>query len=213
MIDHITLEIDGDGTQMLNYFYCSNDNANQDPASIVLTFLHQVLVQLPFGYNTIEEECEKWTFRGFNHESLQFDDIWALFRTTTEPYKRVYVIIDGFDEIEPNERWHLLDVINNLLSECMAQFKVLISSRDFPEISRIGRYNHLIIRSSDNETDIRKLVHMKTEKKGHLAQFGRDISPKTRQYIRHFLVQRARGMYVASLDEAPKGWINLLTCI
>ncbi|KAK5790628.1 hypothetical protein VI817_007915 [Penicillium citrinum] len=179
---------------MLNYFYCSNNNADQYPTSIVSTFLHQLLSRLPLGYNAIEKEYEHWAIRDIDRESVHFEELWSLFRAETTQYQKIYVIIDGLDEIDPTGRAQLLNAANNLLSECKTQYKILISSQIFPEISLLEKYEQWIIRPSDNEDDVRKLVHMRTEKNGQLAFLGRDISPDTKQYIRHALVQRACGM-------------------
>jgi predicted NACHT family NTPase len=174
----------------------------------VLAFLHQLLARLPLGYNSIEENYEKWAFRGLDHESIQFEEAWTLFCAATEQYQRVYVIVDGLDEVEPNKRGQLLDAINGLLSEDNKQSKVLISSRDLPETSRFHRFQCLGIRPSDNEDDIRKIVNMRTEKNGQTFSLGQYISPDTKQYLRHFLAQRSQGMYVVGID---KGQIKLLS--
>ncbi|KAJ5627801.1 hypothetical protein N7490_010029 [Penicillium lividum] len=203
-IERITQRIDGENTQMLNYFYCLNDDRSQRPVSIMLTFLHQLLAQLPLGFNTIEEKYEKWAFRGLDHESIQFDEAWSLFCAATGQYKRVYLIIDGLEEIEPHERGRFLDAISRLFAKGPSQYKLLISSRDSPEISHFQRYHHLKIRPSDNEDDIRNLVRTRIEKNSQMSLLGRDMSSETKEYLLHFLVQRSRGMILwvhLQLDE------------
>ena len=177
----------------MNYFYCSNGDPPNN-ASIVLTFLHQLLARKPIGYNIIEERYDKWASQGLYPESVQLDELWALFHEATGPFKRVYVVIDGIDLLEAQERWGLLGTIGNLLKDHKRQYKVFISSRNFPEIRRLDRCWQLDIQPSDNESDIRKLVHTRVESNELFAISGVDISPDTKQYISHILIQRSKGM-------------------
>lgn len=178
---------------MLNYFYFSNINSPKN-ASIVLTFLHQLLSRMPLGYNIIEERYDKWVAQGLYPECIQLDELWALFRAATKPFKRLYMVIDGVDQFEPQERWDLHVTIDRLFKGLKLEFKVLISSRDFPEINRLGRYRQLKIQPSDTEDDIRKFVYLKVESNELFARSGLDLSPDTKQYICHSLIKRAQGM-------------------
>ncbi|KAJ5115835.1 hypothetical protein N7456_000183 [Penicillium angulare] len=196
LIDEIAREINGDNSQTLSYFYCSDDISSNYPVSIALTFLRQILAQMPLGYNAIEEQYEKWLFQGLDKETLQFDEVWTLFCRFTQRYRRVYLIIDGLQEVELGERKQLLAAISRL-NQDKARFKIFISSRLSPEASDRDEYVQWGIRPVDNEADIKKLVFSRTRSE---RRFGPEISPETKQYIRHILVQRAQGMFL---------WANL----
>ncbi|KAJ5753084.1 hypothetical protein N7520_010001 [Penicillium odoratum] len=168
------------------------------------SWLRKEINCLPLGFNTIEEKYDNWAFRGLDHESIQYDEVWSLFCAATEQYKRIYLIIDGHEEIEPHEQGRFLDAISHLFAKGAAHCKVAISIRDSPEISHLDRHHHLRICPSDNEDDIRNLVITRIGKNSQMSLFGRDISSETKEYLLHFLVQRSRGMILwvqLQLDE------------
>ncbi|KIA75668.1 hypothetical protein HK57_00528 [Aspergillus ustus] len=167
-------------------------------ASTMLTFLHQILSHCPSGYNLIEEQYERWASSGIDQGSILFDEIADLYRSATESKRVVYLVIDALDEIKYRERQQLLTAIKRLSKHNGTQYKVLITTRELESLD--GKQWGLSIKPSDNEADIRQIVRSRTENNSRLVA----ISPDTRQYLRHILVQRAQGMLLwveLQLDE------------
>lgn len=114
-----------------------------------------------------------------------------------------YIVIDGLDECEANERKQILEFLVQLVDECdvdePGKLRIIFISQDYPDIKRSLNSSTLsrtvpkvvMLSSSDNERDIRVYVNDLTNQ----IKLKHDINDNQVEKLRDLTVARAQGAF------------------
>lgn len=110
---------------------------------------------------------------------------------------RAFIIVDGLDECEPEERKALLGFMGQMISECESRdpgkLRVMFTSRDEPDIRKhITTFVELAIKPNDNERDMKKFIRGWCQK--IKANFD-ELSEGDLNCISTYTFERADGKY------------------
>ncbi|KAL3293369.1 ankyrin 1 [Colletotrichum asianum] len=153
------------------YFYCRRSIAQperQSPQSITASLLRQLVVDpdsenrgtdLQAGaFAEFRKRKEKATRDGFQLQTLSSAESIGLISSTTK-LQHVFIVLDGFDEVEPRQRIELAESLKSLLSDPSNLVKVLITSRDDSQVtSLLSGARGLRISPGHNKDDIERLI-------------------------------------------------------
>ena len=130
-------------------------------------------------------EIDQWEVDPFGAASL-FSDLCSA-------YKIVYLLIDGLDEVDPNDG----RVIRNFLKEFqgIASVKVFITTHPEVDMSTVFRRCRTFkIEAQDVEPDITTFVENQIEQHSHMELSG--CSSPLLELVKEALISGAQGMYV-----------------
>ncbi|KAI2634056.1 hypothetical protein GGS21DRAFT_543965 [Xylaria nigripes] len=121
------------------YFYCSRNPAEpgrSDPGAILASIVRQLSClkpEEPLFPPTVAKyrSCEK---NAFAASSLQPQETFDLLLEILTVYQTATIIIDAFDECNPETRQELLDHFESLLHEPSILLKIFVSSRNDQDI-------------------------------------------------------------------------------
>jgi hypothetical protein len=121
-----------------------------------------------------KEEAE-----GFPSRSLKIEETQALIMQLIEKYPLTTIIIDAMDECDPDKRYKLLEVLEQILRGSSSLVKIFISSRNDQDlVFRLHCYPNLEIDSQRNSDDIARFVKDQTDR---LVQDGKLLRHSTSQ--------------------------------
>ncbi|KAF2965514.1 hypothetical protein GQX73_g8058 [Xylaria multiplex] len=105
-----------------------------------------------------------------------------------------YIIIDGLDESELETRDRLMEVFQNLISQCKTPLKLFISSREDEDIKQQFRDGRdLRITAGDNQADIERFV---VSRLGANRWCQDSLGDRTRKEIMRIFTEKSQGMFL-----------------
>ena len=126
-------------------------------------------------------------------DQREVDDVASLFSNLCSTYKRVFLLLDGLDEVDPNDG----RVIRNFLKKFqgLASVKVFITTHLEVDISTIFRRCRTFkIEAKDVEPDIAAFVESQIEQHSHVELAG--CSLPLLELVKRALISGSQGMYV-----------------
>ncbi|KAL9094879.1 MAG: hypothetical protein Q9165_002828 [Trypethelium subeluteriae] len=111
------------------------------------------------------------------NESLSIEDCREMLESIIDVSEEVFLIIDALDECSEESKRSLLDVFDFLIQSHL-QVKIIVSSREEPELSRLGQSANLRISATDNQDDIPKFVRQR------IREFKAKTQDDTREWPR-----------------------------
>jgi hypothetical protein len=179
-------------TTIVYYFFDYSTKASLAVPTFLRSILHQVLTVeklLPAVQLRLESlfcsEIEQWEGDAVEVASLFIDFCGVL--------KRVFLLIDGLDEVDPSDG----RVIRNLLKKFqgIASIKVFITTHPAVDMSAVfSKYQMLKIKPQDVEPDIITFVESQIEGRSHEELYQCSLS--LLESIKQALISGAQGMYV-----------------
>jgi hypothetical protein len=178
-------------TTIVYYFFDYSTKASLLVPIFLRSILHQVLTVeklLPATQLRLKSlffEIEQWEVDAVEVTSLFLDLCGAL--------KRVFLLIDGLDEVDPNDG----RVIRNFLKKFqgIASVKVFITTHPAVDMSAVfSKCRTLKIKPQDVEPDITAFVEKQIEERSHEELYR--CSPTLLESIKQALISGAQGMYV-----------------
>jgi hypothetical protein len=184
------------------FFYCSRNPAEptrSNPEAILASLVRQ-LSSLQPGDPLLSPSVEffkKKEAQGFASGPPRIGETRELIIELVEHYPLTLIIIDAFDECDPENRADLLEELETILRESSSLVKILISSRDDQDIvPHLKHYPNLEISSDRNGDDIACFVREETKKlirKKKLLKYSQ-ARKEMEELIVGEIVQRAAGM-------------------
>jgi hypothetical protein len=174
------------------YFFDYSTKASLAVPTFLRSILHQVLTVenlLPAA-----QLCLRSLFSGeAGQREADAADLESLFLDLCAALKRVFILIDGLDEVDPNDRRVVRDFLKKL--QGVASVKVFITTHPEVDMSAVfSKCRMLKIEPQDVESDITTFVESQIEKRSHDELSG--CSPALLELIKQALISGAQGMYV-----------------
>jgi hypothetical protein len=148
------------------FFYCLRNAAERtrsDPEAILACLARQlsnIRPQDPLLSPAVELYRQK-EIQGFISGPLRIDESRELIVQLIEHYPVTSIIIDAFDECDPEKRADLLEALETILRESSSLVKIFISSRDDQDIHfQLKQYPNLEISSERNSDDKEKAAEI-----------------------------------------------------
>ncbi|KAG5802464.1 hypothetical protein H9Q74_011991 [Fusarium xylarioides] len=191
------------------YFYCSCDTAEperSDPTRILASIARQLSTPQRGGpiLEPAIKEYEKQKKSDFMSGPLRLEKSKALVLELLQKYNSATIVLDALDEINPNTRETLLEILEDLLNESPCLLKLFVTSRTDQDITyKLNKYPNLHLSSERNTADINLYIESETTrliKKGHLLRDSNRKGELCRMII-DTLTLKAQGMFrLASLQ-------------
>jgi hypothetical protein len=183
-----------------SFFYCHDgDPTSSSAVGILKGLVDQLLTQFP----QMLPPCH--TRRTSSGEpSLRSSTITKkLFEDFCETIPKLFIIIDGLDECEKDERRYVLDVLTEVVGLCdtkePGKLRLLLVSQDYVDIrsSAISRMAPKILQISDidNESDIRAFTEVWVDR---IASKFSPFTDAMSEYLRNLTVANAKGTAAAA---------------
>jgi hypothetical protein len=186
------------------FFYCHDgDPTSNSAVGILKGLVDQLLTQFPQMLppcHTRRTSSGEPTLRSSTITKKLFEDF-------CETIPKLFIIIDGLDECEKDERRHVLDVLTEVVGLCdtkePGKLRLLLVSQDYVDIrnglhsSAISRRAPRILQISDidNEGDIRAYTRVWVERiSSRFSPFTEEMS----EYLRNLTVANAKGTAAAA---------------
>ncbi|KAI1128502.1 hypothetical protein F5Y10DRAFT_292051 [Nemania abortiva] len=199
-------KIKNDGVGPNAFIYCKHRDLNKNTfVSVMKAFLSQLLSQqdhlIPFYYDegiasgevvlSSTKLCKK------------------LLRYILQNIPEAFLILDGLDECEPDERKLILDFFKEVINLCDSarpgKVRMLILSRDEPDIKKsLSAATIVRITRQDNLQDIERYIQHRAA--SIQKKFAPLLSDEDREYIKQNVADRSEGMFlyaklvIANLD-------------
>jgi hypothetical protein len=184
------------------FFYCSrnpSEPTRSNPEAILASLARQ-LSNLQPGDPLLSPAIEffkKKEAQGFASGPPRMVEACELIIQLVEYYPLTLIIIDAFDECDPEKRADLLEALETILRESSSLVKIFISSRDDRDIVfQLKHYPNLEISSDRNSDDIASFVRTETKKliqKRRLLRYSQ-ATEEMKELIVRKVVQGATGM-------------------
>ncbi|KAL4894380.1 ankyrin repeat-containing domain protein [Aspergillus ambiguus] len=147
------------------FFYCNKNEEDRGNARSIFRSYVRQLSTTPTSPESIQTElkdaCEKARASGSN---LSFETCRERIAESLDIYPKTTLVIDAFDECDPESRDLLIDALNNLLSQTKNTVKVFISSRPDPDIQALlAGSTSVSIQASHNQADIQKFLEQELD--------------------------------------------------
>ena len=178
-------------TTIVYYFFDYSTKASLAVSTFLRSILHQILTVKKLSAVQVRLES---LFSG-DIEQWEVDpvEVATLFSDFCSAYKRVFLLLDGLDEIDPRDG----RVIRNFLKkfEGIASVKVFITTHPEVDMSTVFRRCRTFkIEAHDVEPDIAAFVESQIEQRSQEELSG--CSPTLLELIKQALISGAQGMYV-----------------
>ncbi|KAI0386901.1 hypothetical protein F5Y04DRAFT_73551 [Hypomontagnella monticulosa] len=192
------------------YFFCDRyRHERQDPGSI----LRSLVRQLSFRRSVTKPEtrqsdsavvesyavaCTRKLYtekkvKGFASSQFTIEECRTLLDEISNQYAEIIILIDGLDECDQKSRHHLIKSLNNIFTSSPALVKIFISSRDDDDIRQAyGNGIHLMIRPSDNQSDIEKYVGSRMQETSWCQE---RMSQEMHNIVIQKFQQKSQGMF------------------
>ncbi|KAL8958324.1 MAG: hypothetical protein Q9193_004597 [Seirophora villosa] len=188
------------------YFYCTRDTAEPqraDPDEVMRAVLKQLAcfnASQPIHPAVIREYDKRKKDAdedGLDPLQLSLHDCDDLVLEITDQLPAI-IIIDALDECDPLRRHELLKALRHIVVKSNNLVKVLVSSRDDPDIvCRLNNVPNVYIRSDDNGIDVERYIEQELKKaisEQRLLQ-GR-VHDSLQEQILRTLKNGAEGMFL-----------------
>ena len=180
-------------TPIVYYFFDYSTKASLAVPTFLRSILHQVLTVEKL-HPAVQHRLESLFFE---IELCEVDaaEVESLFLDLCGALKRVFLLIDGLDEVGPNDG----RVIRNFLKKLqgIASIKVFITTHPAVDMSAIfSKCRTLKTELQDVEPDITTFVESQIEDRSHDELSG--CSPTVLGAIKQALISGAQGMYVGN---------------
>lgn len=118
---------------------------------------------------------------------------------------KAYIVLDGLDECDSNQRKQILEFLIETIKSCDGQqpgsLRLLIFSRNEPDIKRhLGAETQISIMPENVESDIGIYVTYQS----HLIKEQHDLEESEREYIAQHVTDRAQGTPAAQMVKMRK---------
>jgi hypothetical protein len=180
------------------YFYCSRtsgSNERQDPRHILMSIIRQLaapLAGLPIKAPLISRYKQDNTM-GNREAHFNIKECSNLIiELVTHHYSHTTIVLDALDECDPKTRAQLFSLLSKLAYRRDTKVKLLISSRNEPDIlDQFGGSSNLYINAEDNADDIRKFVNKEIDSR---LLHGKAREP-LRARVKEELNRKSQGMF------------------
>lgn len=187
-----------DSSEAMAYFYCSRTSGHterQDPPKILRSLLRQLaasLPGLPLKPPVISLYKEEMAM-GSQQAQPNIRESENLIRELLQQhYSHVTIVLDALDECDPKTRAEMFTVLARIAYTQGVAVKVLISSRNEPDIfEHFGASSNFYINTKNNSEDIRKLVNSEIDNR---LLHGK-ASEAIRSVVKEELNLKAQGMF------------------
>ncbi|KAN0081756.1 ankyrin [Elaphomyces granulatus] len=178
-------------TTIVYYFFDYSTKASLAVSTFLRSILHQILTVKKLSAVQVRLES---LFSG-DIEQWEVDpvEVATLFSDFCSAYKRVFLLLDGLDEIDPRDG----RVIRNFLKkfEGIASVKVFITTHPEVDMSTVFRRCRTFkIEAHDVEPDIATFVESQIEQRSQEELSG--CSPTLLELIQQALISGAQGMFL-----------------
>ena len=203
VIDYLKSECRGN--EAVGFFYCDrNESERRNPESVMRAIVKQLSCprpEMPIPA-IIVREYEKRKHDGFSSGHLGLEDSLRLTTQLINSYQQSIIVIDGFDECDPDKRKLLLRSLINLTqstANISTILKVFISSRDDRDISLwLENHPNIYIKPSDNAGDIERFVRKEVSRRIADQELLEGVVDEAlEEKICKRLVEGSNGMYVS----------------
>lgn len=176
------------------YFYCKHgDRARTTLLSVLRGLLSQLLRADDPLLCWVDEK-----YQSSGQHILETRDLSReVLRTLLLNGGKTFLVLDGLDECEVEERKLILQCLTNLIKRCDNQttgkLRVLVISQDYPDIRKgLSDASEIALKSSDNENDLRDYARVKCEELRERFCLAEDEF----DYILTTTCERADGMFL-----------------
>ena len=181
-------------TAIVYYFFDFSAKASLMVPTFLRSILHQILtVEM---LSTVQVRLESLFSSEIEHWEVDPVEVASLFSDLCGAYKRVFLLLDGLDEVDPTEA----RVIRNFLKkfEGIASVKVFTTTHPEVDMSMVFRKCRTFkIEAQDVEPDIAAFVESQIEQHSHVELSGCSLT--LLESIKQALISGAQGMYVGRL--------------
>ncbi|KAK0477525.1 hypothetical protein IW261DRAFT_1485021 [Armillaria novae-zelandiae] len=153
MVDHLRMKFEVDEADKVLVFciFCDYRATDQKTITIIRSLLKQLIQARRRLTAPIETFYDKWSGDGMRSPSLA--EITSLFSAELKLYNHIYIILDGFDELNDDGcREGVLDALKALGH----QIRVLVTSRPLYTMQSFTKAHKTEIRA--NDADLKKCV-------------------------------------------------------
>lgn len=187
----------------LAYFYCSRDVAEPErakPEEIMRSVLEQVAsntAELPIREPVVTAyKLKKKENRGLPpKEPLNLEEATDLLLSIFKENPAT-IVLDALDEVDPDERWQLLESLDKIITESDSLVRIFVSSRnDGDLVCHLENSPNIFIQASHNSLDIQRYVHEQVAKAIRQKRIRRgNVSSELKEQIVNTLIDGAQGM-------------------
>lgn len=183
------------------YFYCHHeDQAANNSVAILKGLVDQLLDQYP----DLLPPCHRKQTSSGEPILRTFQLALNILEYFCATVPKLFLVIDGIDECEQNDRKMLLDNLIKIVSEAdndePGRLRLLVVSQEFPDIRKAlnsssvdrVRPNIVSLSEADNKTDIKFYIRKWVDK---IAEQHSPFDEELKQYLRKLTFAKAKGTY------------------
>ncbi|KAN0066982.1 ankyrin [Elaphomyces granulatus] len=178
-------------TAIVYYFFDFSVKASLMVPTFLRSILHQILnVEM---LSAVQVRLESLFSSEIEHWEVDPVEVASLFSDLCDAYKRVFLLLDGLDEVDPTEA----RVIRNFLKkfEGIASVKVFTTAHPEVDMSMVFRKCRTFkIEAQDVEPDITAFVESQIEQHSHVELSGCSLT--LLESIKQALISGAQGMFL-----------------
>lgn len=200
IIDRLDKHVQENDSQsfVVAYHYCDfKDSRTWDVVDIIASILKQLLSR---NSSISDDELQKilhdlYNGRERKRRIVTVSQIHELFCSITSVFSRVYIVLDGLDEIPVKQREDEVIPYLRTLIDCVDSFPIflIVSSRPEPDIRHLFENKpSLRLGSEKISKDIEVFVRSAIGKYSRL----RTLKESFQEELVHAIVRQAKGMYV-----------------
>ncbi|ROT39647.1 hypothetical protein SODALDRAFT_309087 [Sodiomyces alkalinus F11] len=188
------------GSENMAYFYCMRNPAEplRGQCNAVLASLVRQLASTSADSPLLSAVVNHYRdaldgMAGFDDFAWTSDESSAILLELLEDYPAVTLVFDAMDEVNPEDRQELMDILSELLREAPNLLKIFVSSRENYDIAlHFEGSPNIYIDAQDNRGDIESFIDDRLT----AAKLLRGRLPDTlRLKIADTLLEKAHGMF------------------
>ncbi|KAH5205185.1 hypothetical protein HBI18_154700 [Parastagonospora nodorum] len=194
---------------MTAFVYCHDGDSNSNSAVAILKGLANMLLDHGQDKDLLLSLFHTKRFSGGDPTLRSIKTIKSLLEQCCAIVPKLFFVVDGLDECDPNERREVLSVLTKLVNDLNivepGSLRVLIISQHFPDIQRgvegsgSAQLAPRIIRITEKEVDsdivtyIRALVEDIATRN---SSAGEPFNENIKEYLRNLTLVNAKGMFL-----------------
>lgn len=168
------------------YIYFNSQDREQTRASIIASLLKQLLSALPQVPSAIQDAFSKFECGEAGSDSAAFI---GFIKTVSTNFSCVAILLDAFDECQPNEQSHIIDVVSEFRK---SGIRIYITTRPHRQCYLKERLNDAVsMEIAANEEDIKMFLKREMREK--------NIADELKDQITRTICSQAKGMYASFL--------------
>ncbi|KAF5496222.1 hypothetical protein CGCF413_v009137 [Colletotrichum fructicola] len=190
VIDHLFRQFERDKNIGIMFIFCDAQDQEEGTfhryVSNVTKQLVQAQSEIPASVRELYEMHQK-----LHSSRREMETVDLLFRLATTCTSRLFIIVDGLDECQPNVLRKLIQWISQLQRD--GEANVLLTTRPIPEIvndAKLSRCRYFEIRARDD--DVRQFVSSSIPS----MRFKERDDPLLQKEITSVISKRAEGMFL-----------------